>query len=49
MEAQRAKPRHSRDVRTSEGTVEHRAAAEAEEPGPKGRAEAAWMPAGGSS
>jgi hypothetical protein len=34
-EAQRAKPRHSRDVRASEGTAEQRAAAEAEVPGSK--------------
>lgn len=32
-EAQRAKPRHSRDVRASEGTVEQRATAKVEEPG----------------
>lgn len=37
MEAQRAKPRHSRDVKASEGTAERRAAAESGEPGPRGK------------
>lgn len=36
-EAQRAKPKHSKDVRASEGTAEERAAAEAGEPGPGGK------------
>lgn len=33
MEAQMAKPRHSKDVRASEGTAAERATTEAEEPG----------------
>lgn len=37
MEAHRIKPRHSRDVKASEGTVEQRAAAEGEEPGSEGK------------
>lgn len=37
MEAHRAKPRHSRDVKASEGTVEQSVAAEAEEPGSEGK------------
>lgn len=50
-EAQRAKPRHSRDVRASEGTAEDKATTEAEagEPSPKKRGEAADRPAGRSS
>lgn len=36
MEAHRAKPRDSRDVRASEGTMEQRATASDEEPGSKG-------------
>lgn len=37
MEAHRIKPRHSREVKASEGTVEQRAAAEGEEPGSEGK------------
>lgn len=40
MEAHRAKPRDSRDVRASEGTMEQRATASEDKPGPEGKRDA---------